>query len=875
MTSQKDGSAPIEIEAWLNSKASWLRAAAHDLITHRRMPDDAGIDALADHCLKEAAKTLSQDSALLEPGAIAGTPGRAGLRLERLFNIRGVNALGDQAKLELRDADLAIVYGPNGSGKSGYARLTKHLCGARLAGPMHGDVFLGSTEKPAATVEIRAIGENEPATETSELVWELEKGALPELKAIPVFDTVTSVEFGDNATTATHMPRSMVFMGRLIEISDRVGANLRKRADLLVKQLPQIDADLSQSPAAETLRGLLKPNAKETTIDAACNVSDQERVERVALEAALAQANPAELHAKVSKQLEQLAKIKQSAVDREEATSVDRVDAIVAARAEAVGKRAAASTHAAALFNKVPLKGVGEEVWRHLWVAAETYSKALAYPDHDHPNVGEGAKCVLCQQELGPDAKARMLGFSEFIQNKLQADAVAAEAYVSGLVKTLPATPDEQVWATVSQAIGLDVAVGESLRVAADARTNALRTASDVADVPGVDWSAWYTAHARRIVDLELERDQLAGLIDVEGRKASQERLLELRGKEWLAANVSAIKAEVKRLTVVARLEAAIRLTATNTLTTKNNEIASTELAQGFCDRFNAEMQKLGGKRLPVVMNHKSQGKGRFTFCAELLALKEDVNKREVLSEGEQRLIALAAFLADATGSDRSIPIVFDDPISSLDQRFEEAVAARIAELAESRQVIVFTHRLSLMALLQDAYEKRVESGSKARCKVIAIGREGNQTGVPSSVDTFSMKPKPGLGQLVSDMGAAKKMEPKLKRMALKEACSTFRILVERTVEIHLCANIVGRFRREIKTMGLLKRLVVVEPADCIFIDDLMSKYSAFEHSQSDETPTHLPDPDEIIADATKLRTWIDDFEKRAKSAAEGKAAVA
>lgn len=874
MTSQEEGSAPIEIEAWLNSRPSWLRAAAHDLITHRRMPDEAGIDALADHCLQEAAKALSQDSALLESGAIAGTPGRAGLRLERLFDICGVNALGDQARLELKDADLAVVYGPNGSGKSGYSRLTKHLCGARLAGPMHGNVYLCATEKPTATVEIRAIDENGPAVEASELAWDLANGPLPELKAIPVFDTVTSVEFGDNATSATHMPRSMVFMGRLIEISDRVGANLRKRADLLVKQLPQINADLSQSPAAETLRGLLKPNAQDAAIDAACSVSDQERMERVTLEAALAQANPAELHTKVVKQLEQLAKIKQSALDREGATSADQANAIIAARAEAIDKRMAAGAHATAFFNEVPLKGVGEEVWRRLWAAAEAYSKASAYPDHEHPNVDEGARCVLCQQELDTDAKARMLGFSEFIQNKLQADAAAAETYVSNLVNTLPVTPDEQVWVTVSQVIGLDVDVGESLRAAVDARISALKTASDVADIPSVDWSVWHAAHAKRAAGLELERDQLAGLIDVEGRETSQKRLLELRGKEWLAANVSAIKAEVKRLTVVARLETAIRLTATNTLTSKNNEIASAELAQGFCDRFNAEMLKLGGKGLPVVMNHKSQGKGRFTFCAELLAPKQDVHKREVLSEGEQRLIALAAFLADATGSDRSIPIVFDDPISSLDQRFEEAVASRIAELAEGRQVIVFTHRLSLMALLQDAHEKRVEKGSKVRCKVIAIGREGQQTGVPSSVDTFSLKPKPGLGQLVSDMGSAKKLEPKFKQMALKDACSTFRILVERTVEIHLCANIVGRFRREIKTMGLLKKLVAIEPADCIFIDDLMSKYSAFEHSQPDETPTHLPDPDEIIADATALRAWIDDFEKRAKSAAEGKAAA-
>lgn len=326
--SQEEGSAPLEVEAWLNGKNSWLRAAAHYLITHRRIPDEAGIDALADHCLQEAAKVLSQDSALLVRGAIAGTPGRAGLRLERLFDIRGVNALGDQAQLKLGDADLTIVYGPNGSGKSGYARLTKHLCGARLAGPMHGHVFLGTTEKPAATVEIRAIDEDGPEPETCEFAWNQANGPLLELKAIPVFDTVTSVEFGDNAASATHMPRSMVFMGRLIEIADLVGANLRKRVHLLVRQLPQIDADLSQSPAAVTLRGLLNPKTQDAAVDAACSVSDQERVERVTLEAALAQANPAELHTKVVKQLEQLAKNKQSALDREGATSADQVSAM-------------------------------------------------------------------------------------------------------------------------------------------------------------------------------------------------------------------------------------------------------------------------------------------------------------------------------------------------------------------------------------------------------------------------------------------------------------------------------------------------------------------------------------------------------------------
>lgn len=74
--------------------------------------------------------------------------------------------------------------------------------------------------------------------------------------------------------------------------------------------------------------------------------------------------------------------------------------------------------------------------------------------------------------------------------------------------------------------------------------------------------------------------------------------------------------------------------------------------------------------------------------------------------------------------------------------------------------------------------------------------------------------------------------------------------------------------------MGLLKKLVAVKSEDCIFIDDLTTKYSAFEYSQSDEAPTHLPEPDDLIADATVLRDCIIAFDKRAQEAADTKAAV-
>ena len=66
----------------------------------------------------------------------------------------------------------------------------------------------------------------------------------------------------------------------------------------------------------------------------------------------------------------------------------------------------------------------------------------------------------------------------------------------------------------------------------------------------------------------------------------------------------------------------------------------------------------------------------------------------------------LQFFLADVQGRPNNTPFIFDDPISSLDQDFEEATVNRLIKLCETRQVIVFTHRLSMLALLEEAIKK-------------------------------------------------------------------------------------------------------------------------------------------------------------------------
>jgi hypothetical protein len=234
-----------------------------------------------------------------------------------------------------------------------------------------------------------------------------------------------------------------------------------------------------------------------------------------------------------------------------------------------------------------------------------------------------------------------------------------------------------------------------------------------------------------------------------------------------------------------------------------------------------------------------------------------------VLSEGEFRIVSIAAFLADVEGKGSNVPFVFDDPISSLDQDFEEATASRLVALSNTRQVIVFTHRLSMLAILEEMAKKQ---GFEPR--VISVCQEHWGSGEPSDRPFFTQKPAKAINLLLNEqlprarkiLNEAGKSEYEL---IAKGICSDVRIVIERLIESHLLGDVVLRFRRGIQTQGKIKALSKIELEDCVLIDDLMTKYSKYEHSQPLEAPVPIPSPDEIQEDLKKLQVWYGDFAKR------------
>jgi ABC-type uncharacterized transport system ATPase subunit len=97
----------------------------------------------------------------------------------------------------------------------------------------------------------------------------------------------------------------------------------------------------------------------------------------------------------------------------------------------------------------------------------------------------------------------------------------------------------------------------------------------------------------------------------------------------------------------------------------------------------------------------------------------------QVLSDGEQRVLSMAFFLAELAVSTNRSAIVLDDPATSLDQVRCEYLAQRLAGESRERQVIVFTNDLAFLRLLQS--HARSEGVS---CHGQTLLRAGEEVGI-------------------------------------------------------------------------------------------------------------------------------------------------
>lgn len=692
-----------DISEWLQNRPAWQQVVAYDLMAGTSYSEE---DCQSLASLLASNHHFSRPSGTPETKQEAATPASK-LTISEVEVIENINALVVGMQLTFSSEGITMVYGDNGSGKSGFARILKNALRSRQPEDVLTNVYDDDgTGQPKAKIVFEC-----GLDARDECIWPLETST--ELKQAIFFDRSCASSYVVHENEVQYRPRGLRILDELILICDKVRSILDEQLTSVSRVSPRLPSVDSNGVAMKFLTTLSSSTA-DSTIEEACILKEGTLDELASVQAELRQLRS------VGVEGERLRLTTLSNTLNTVYEHIRRLDALMGADAisslrqlesSALELRSTATRLAREAYGDDALPGTGSALWRALWEAAKTFSESEAYPDNSFPVLIADAKCVLCQQELRPDAQERFSQFVAVTTSHLEQEASAAEAEIEQRYTAIARTiiSDHETGELLAQIDTLDDTMGNECREVLS-RFREQQTALALRNANETDRhltastlssklelaSGNVTARAEGIDELQY-RGQLETL-DAKCRS--------LQDQVAMSEARDALVEEVGRLRRLESLEKAKRQTATAQITAKATELTRKYVNQRIRDQFTAEVTPLGLRQVDLA--DIGGQKGHLRYRTRLRDTKQDAAIQCVLSEGEQSALGLAGLFVDIALDQSSSAVVLDDPISSLDHLKRAHVARRLTELASSRQVIIFTHDL---VFLRDVMKACEDSG--------------------------------------------------------------------------------------------------------------------------------------------------------------------
>jgi energy-coupling factor transporter ATP-binding protein EcfA2 len=852
-----------DIISWLKEQPDWIQKAAEELLSKESLNED-DIDELTEYLKSEEGQNIANYRKFV--GLSKKVISDSKLHLVSIGDIKGIENLSPPNPLTFGNANLCVIYGHNGSGKSGYARIIKNACGKPRADKLRPNVFKEPPVEQKCTITYN-INDKEHSIE-----WHPDNDPIEDLERVDIFDRDEAEFYLSKETEVSYNPPEIALFENLAQICDRVRKKLNEQQRHLISSLPEIPNEYAKTQIAEKYRNL-KAEQKGEDLSELLNWTDQDQKSLNRLNERLKTSDPSKLAKAKKSKKKQFDKILSELKTTYKAINKESCNKIQELKNTANEKRKIATEGAKAQTESAKLAGIGTETWNALWAAAKDYSIKIAYPDREFPITEDGARCVLCHQKLEGDSPKRLEDFENYVQGKLETEAKEAEQNLKRMQDKLPEIPTKDRLRTACEAAGIDEE--EWLPQLNEFYTEVQKICKFLRDNEKLEHIDGISVPVDMVKELNNLSEQLEEEIknhQIDAKQFDKEKLInertELEAKKWISSQKKAIKQELQRLKDYNQYESWKRKANSGPISQKAGEISKMLITEAYVQRFNNELKNLGADKLQVKLIKTRTERGRSKHQIKLSNVQiGNPEATSILSDGERRIIALAAFLADVTGRPELSPFIFDDPISSLDHEFEWDVAIRLTKLAKKRQVIVFTHRLSLYGILEEAEKKERVDGEKKNIEQRCIESFAESSGNPADEQAWVQNTRKANNTLINRLNEAKKYRDSgdinTYKIHAQSICTDFRKLLERTIEDDLLNKIVKRHRRSIMSDNILDELVKIKKEDADFLDSLMTKYSKFEHSQSLETPVDIPDEPEIRQDLEDLKTWRNNFKDR------------
>lgn len=789
-----DQTAPPEdprtlLARWANSSDEWVRLLVSEVIASSRPVGESTVNQAYELFRQEKAldsRTLPAVDQLdvQAPQDETAPP----LSIVRLSEVRGVNALIPGEAIEPHQG-LTILYGENGTGKTGYSRIFKALANSRTADEILGNIDAKTDEDQSAKIEFTVGGQPD------RLEWTGTRGISP-FTRMSIFDSPSVTAHVDEDLDYVYVPAALALFKHVISALQGVSTHIDGAITSLESGTPTLlsrfPKDSSVYPVIETLGASTDLETLETQRSADPTID--EKIDDLTQTVAALKANTlgTQITARKREQrvLEQALQAAVALLD----FNTDTYNATLAKR------RTLATDYEAfrnELFAAANLPAEPDETWGAFIEAGEDYRQHLLELDaHD------ADRCLYCRQALTDPARVLLTKYSTYLEDKISSEIREADMVLAGAKRSVEAIVSSEMdgfleeFATRDDAPKFFAVVGaiETARSSvADATENGRPVDLDISSaVTGhkLTVEAAVKAASADIAALEEQsKNRSDALVAKQTELAEATAAAELT-KSWpfIERQVNSAK-EADRLRILKKALPRLSRAVTELSKTASDQLIN----QSFDALFLQECEILRAPQLKV------QFVGREGKAQRRKVLNGRHKPSKVLSEGEQKVLALADFLAEARLAGITAPVIFDDPVSSLDHRRVNEVARRIANLAEDNQVIVFTHDIFFATTLLALFEK------SKRCSYFQITDDEGTGKVARATGPRWDTLKGIKGKINGTIQAAKQEEGEARDALVRAGYGWIRSWCEVFTETELLQGVTQRYQPNVGMTRLVK----------------------------------------------------------------------
>ena len=715
-----------EVKAFVNAQPYWAKYICSEILSGNAITDEK-IETTFSFLLEE----LNLKEATVKPEiSITYNPNatddfKEEITFDALIDVEGVNALKESQRIELTP-NLTILYGVNGAGKSGYIRLLKNSFYSKDKEQIIENVNQENGHKPiSAQFHFSSNGTQIPLKYPEDLGNGI-------FSQFAVFDGEIGKRHLKNRNDFSFRPAGLrlfnEFNAGLEKLNNRLNIESRSKSTLN----PFANDDIFQGESEiKTFLSSLSQNSKLVDLQKHLPFTDEEKTKKLEsekkfddLKIALSQKD---------KTLKELTNVREQLTTRIKNLDITnqwfaqtQLEYINNSISDCKTKNAIAKKQGIEKFKSEKINDIGSDEWKVFIQAAERFALKQKNNETIYPEIGDN--CLLCQQPINDDLQKNLIqSYWAYIASVSEQEAKTArenldktkEGYEKLDFNQFPESDVLSSWLKENKE--------EVLKFGKQALENQNALSLNIIDAINKNEVRQFTEIKTdlSIFDIVLNdlNSRIKALEENEQNKILELLLKEktyLAHKEKLSIRYTEIESLHKNIIWVYKANLFNKQWHKTQSTNTEKRLSNDYFNSDYINAFNQECDNLNGK-FGIMIDAKSSD----AQSNRQLFLKGK-DPSAILSEGEQKVIALADFIAETNITTINKGIVFDDPVNSLDEERKSTIAKRLVDLSTQKQVVIFTHDLVFVSgLINFAGDNNVPN----ECHWIE-----NRNGIPGQV---------------------------------------------------------------------------------------------------------------------------------------------